>query len=370
MSLTIQQHPARVTLIAATALSVLLACTTLAQNGRPDPQKPQRQTAPPADAVAAAQDDAPPVVENPQPVQEQPATVPNGNGTGNQIIGPVRLRQSLPGKVTLAFNDAPVDEKIVGFIADSTGKVVIPINLPTLKTKKITLINEEPIERSAALDLVLTALRLNGVGISETDEVIVMDDIQNLRQKPVPVVTADMDIMNRTDRGNFIVKIYRLRQASAEGVHERLTEVVPDYATLSVDPNSNQLILYGDVGLAQHFQKIIDELDHVHVTVKWQTFRLAYADATAVSQQIYDLFEPSATAGQTQPGAPRTQRQPRPTNRGAPGRRTSRLGECAAELRHRWRGAREGRRYRQIDSRRMGRSSAEGNIPSLCAGAH
>ena len=57
---------------------------------------------------------------------------------------------------------------------------------------------------------------------------------------------------------------------------------------------------------AQHYQRLIDELDTNFITVKTVTFRLAYADATAVADQIWELFEPSDAAQSGSPArAPR-----------------------------------------------------------------
>lgn len=288
------------------AMLIALASMTtlsLAQNGRPEPASPPRSQ------PGAAPVEAPPTTTaGPRPLAS----------TGT----PPRRMPVPEGKITLTMNDVPVDDKIVQFIAENTGKVVLPINLAALKVKKITVMHTEPIERSAALDLVLTALRLNQVGISESEDIIILDDIANLSQKPVPVFTAHDDVLGLTNLGNFIVKIYRLREAAAEGVFDRLSEVKPDYATLSVDANSNQIILYADVSLAQHFQRLISELDRNFVAVKTETFRLKYADATAVSQQIYDLFENTNAAGQAGQPAQRTVRPPQrqqPGGRNVPG---------------------------------------------------
>src|SRR4029453_16410910 len=133
------------------------------------------------------------------------------------------------GKVTLALNDVPVDEKIIAFIAESTGKVVMPVNPPALKGKKITLMNNEPVDRALALDLLLTALRLNGIGIIETDQVVILDLIDSIKTgSGLVVLGPEEDVMRRTDRGTFVVKIFRLREASAESVRDLLQESPPN----------------------------------------------------------------------------------------------------------------------------------------------
>jgi type II secretory pathway component GspD/PulD (secretin) len=263
--------------LAALAIAWALTSPLLAQNGRPQPQQPASQAPGADDAVRA----------------------PTTNSGG-----PVRARPAPEGQVTLAFNDVPVDEKIAAFIAESTGKVVMPVNMPALKAKKITLMNDEPIDRALALDLLLTALRLNGVGIVETEQLVILDLIDNMGpNSEIPVLGPQDDVLARQDLGTLIVKIFRLTKAPAETVADQLTEKLPTYASLTVDVNSNQIVLIGDVGYAQRVQKMINELDTMSVPIKVETFQLKYADANAVADQIFELFDDS---GQS---TPRAQRQ-------------------------------------------------------------
>jgi type II secretion system protein D len=264
----------------------------LAQNNRPEAQEPRSQGGA-ADIQPADEPANPPAgdaADGDQPVK------PNGPPT----TGPVRNRLPKEGKVVLAFNDVSVEETIP-FIVEATGKVVMPINLAQLKNKKITLINDEPVDRAAALDLLVTSLRLNGIGVIETEDIVIIDLLDQMGNgKHPPVLTARDDVMGLKNRGQFIIKIYRLKKATAENVGERLQANLPDYAKIEIDPNSNQIMLFGDVGLAQSMQLLVNELDHNFIQVETQTFRLAYADAQAVADQIWDLFEIGEGAGQAQ----------------------------------------------------------------------
>ena len=190
-----------------------------------------------------------------------------------------------------SFNEVTV-EKTIAFIVETTGKVVIPIDLgTTLKAKKITLIIDAFINRSDALDLLFQAFRLNEIGVIEKEDRIIIALLSDILQFDPPVVGPDVDIMGETNRGTVITKIYRLRNADAQDVSGSIEETLPDWATMTVDISSNQIILQGDIGLCQRVQEMIDKLDQVWKTPKTQTFRLAYADANELAQQILDLFE-------------------------------------------------------------------------------
>ncbi|MEE9128774.1 MAG: secretin N-terminal domain-containing protein, partial [Phycisphaerales bacterium] len=216
-------------------------------------------------------------------------------------------------KVKFSFNEVPID-KTISFIVETTGKVIIPIDLSTtLKAKKITLIIDAFITRSEALDLLFQAFRLNEIGVIEKEDRIIIALLSDILQFDPPVVGPDADIMGETNRGTVITKIYRLRNADAEDVSGSIEETLPDWATMTVDISSNQIILQGDIGLCQRVQEMIDKLDQVWKTPKTQTFRLAYADANELAQQILDLFEetPSRPGGRStrtqQPSARRGQ---------------------------------------------------------------
>jgi len=80
--------------------------------------------------------------------------------------------------------------------------------------------------------------------------------------------------------------------AKAGDVHDRLQDVMPDYAVLGVDANSNQIILSGDGGLAKKTQWMIYLLDvPPYVDVKTEVFSIRLQDANVVADSIRELFE-------------------------------------------------------------------------------
>ena len=95
---------------------LLLASPADAQDGRPGPEPPN----PPADAVAETDQPQPPNQDN------APATPNHTNGR----------RPPKDDKVKLFFKDASVGkDEIIAFIVETTGKVVMPVNINTLKAR-------------------------------------------------------------------------------------------------------------------------------------------------------------------------------------------------------------------------------------------
>ena len=203
------------------------------------------------------------------------------------------------GLVILAFDDVSIDETL-GFIAQTTGKVVIPVSASSLRAKKITLRNDEPIDRGMALDLLFQAFRLNQVGVIEREDIIIIGPLDSMLSDigDIPVLGVDQDVMLRQDRGTLVIKVFSVERTEAQVIGERINEMFPDYGALTVYPDSNQLVLLGDVGLCQQIQDLIYQLDRIWRSGKLQTFRLKYADASEIADNVFELFEESSTSSQ------------------------------------------------------------------------
>ncbi len=206
-------------------------------------------------------------------------------------------REIQGGSVILAFDDVSIDETL-GFIAQTTGKVVIPVKASSLRATKITLRNDEPVDRGMALDLLFQAFRLNQVGVIEREDMIIIGPLDSMLSDigDIPVLGVDDDVMIRQDRGTLVIKVFTVKLTEAQVIGDRINELFPDYGSLTVYPDSNQLVLLGDIGLCQQIQDLIIQLDRIWRSGKLKTFRLKYADASEISTNVLDLFEESGTS--------------------------------------------------------------------------
>jgi general secretion pathway protein D len=281
----------------------VLHARALAQEGRPTPQ--------PAVPASVVETPEPPVVPDLDPDPDRVGLNGRRAGTDDQVV--------------LAFDDVSVEDTIP-FIVETTGKVVMPVNITTLKAKKVTLINDRPIDRVQALDLLFQAFRLNDVGVIETDHQVIIAVLSEMPRHSPPVIGPDEDIMTFTNLGAIVTKIFAVENTDAENISERLQDTLPDHASMSVDANSNQIIVTGDVALCQRLGTLIAELDRNYIKVKTETFRLAYADASEIAQNILDLFEDTGTttrSGQTRRPTQDTRRMTPEQRRRQQGARSS-----------------------------------------------
>jgi len=188
----------------------------------------------------------------------------------------------------LAFKNATV-EQIVSFIVESTGKVVMPQQ--DVMSRKITVLNDRPIPRAQALDLVIMALQQNGVAVVETENTITLRDIAEITRQDVPVLGPDTTTLDRSDLGSIVEKVFALRHSTAKNLGEVLKDSVPDYAKLTVDEESNQVAIMGNISLLQRMERLITSLDRPSAgALQTETFRLRYSDAELIKASIEELF--------------------------------------------------------------------------------
>ncbi len=190
---------------------------------------------------------------------------------------------------TLAFDEVKVEE-IIPFIVETTGKIVIPTQ--AVNVKRITIINDEPIDQMLALDYVFLALQLEGVSVVETDDLIVLRPIDDVKRQDVPVIGPDESVRNRQDLGTIAEKIYRLDHNTAENIHELLEDEFPSEFLLLPDNESNQIVVRGPMSLLKRMESLISALDRPSAgALITRTFNLRYADAEQIVENIKELYE-------------------------------------------------------------------------------
>lgn len=309
-------------LVAVLALAGVSLASAFPRDGgdRPERVGPATQPAPASTQEAAAEStaprrdgpsNAPDAQAETTPERTGPAktaTPPNSTDQGSSLSGTRRTVDDDP--VPLNFDGVTVQD-LLPYIVDWTGKAVMPKST-MLTTTKITLFSDRPLAKHDALDLIFQAFRLNGIGVVETPDLIMLNTIMELNNfQPNVVLGPEVDVTSMSEDGSLVTKVFRLQHAKVGDLESQLSEGAPEYGNLTADVNSNQIILEGDIGWAKRVQKLISLLDvPPFLAVKTETFRLAYADAQTIADIVLELFSPNPnSSSRTQSRAPTSRNQ-------------------------------------------------------------
>lgn len=235
--------------------------------------------------AAAGWQDAPP----PAPTPASEPEAPEAPKKADEPIKPVSVLEGPP--TILAFKKVTV-EQVIPFIVEATGKVVVPQN--DVLSRTITILNDRPIPREQALDLVFVALQQNQIAVVVHPDRITLRDIGEITRQDVPVIGPEENISERNDLGTIIEKVYALKYVTAKKFGDAIKGGMPDYAKMTLNEESNRIAVLGSVALNQRVERLVKALDQPPAgAVVTETFKLKYAEASAIVTNINDLYGPS-----------------------------------------------------------------------------
>ncbi len=294
---------------------------------RPTPQAPpvveadddateQADAEAPGDDLDGADDDLLSPPDNPTVHEDPREYVPKVSAS----VPPVAVASRRPRNPDELFPGVKIEEKLVtdflDLIVELTGKHVVPKAI-TIASTKISVQSPRTMTANELLDLLYEAFRINGVGVIETEDMVILDSTTNLQDYHPLTLGPDDDVMAMVDDGNFYEKVFKVHNTKVENLTDILDSAMAQYATYQIDSNSNQFVVFhADVGFLKRIQSIMNAIDTPpRVEVKRETFRITYADATAIADNLRDIYEGSgSTSRQSNPRAanPRGGRTPNP----------------------------------------------------------
>ncbi|MGQ0627283.1 MAG: secretin N-terminal domain-containing protein [Phycisphaerales bacterium] len=263
---------------------------------QPPATAPPAAEAPKADAASKpAESTEPPADGKPEATEERPAPKPvvRSEPEERDELNRRVIKNAEP--TVLSFKSASVSE-LVPMIVEYTGKVVLPQD--EVLARRITIVNDRPLTRRQALDLVFLGLQQKGIAVIEGREIIYLRDQAQVEQQAVPVLSADESTLERKDVGTIVQKVFGFRYAIAGNVAEVVKAKTSDAVKMTVEGDSNQLVISGPIALLQSIEKLIISLDRVSATsLVTETFHLKYGDASQIATNIRELFGDGARAG-------------------------------------------------------------------------
>jgi general secretion pathway protein D len=198
----------------------------------------------------------------------------------------VHAQDPSSNQATLNFVGADI-ESVIKAIGHYTGNTVI-ID-PRVKGT-INLVSERPVNKQQALNLLASALRLQGYAMVRTDGVV----------KVVPEADAKIQAAPTTPgtvRGDQIAtQIFRLNYESAANMVPVLRPLISPNNTINANPGNNSIVITDYADNLRRLGRIIGALD-APATAELEIIPIRHAVASDLVVLANRLLEPQAAAG-------------------------------------------------------------------------
>ena len=175
-------------------------------------------------AMSLAQDDSPETRDRPEAAAPVTPSRTSQEQNGNGLTG---TRPQLDDElVPINFKDRTVDD-FIPLIVDYTGKAVINrAQAIGAGAGKISIQSERLVTKHEALNLIFQAFRLNGIGVVETADMVMIDsltgELTNLQ--PGLILGPEVDVLELDEDGQIVTKVFRLKYAKAADIEGQVTD--------------------------------------------------------------------------------------------------------------------------------------------------
>ena len=180
---------------------------------------------------------------------------PNAPAEPNEPREPVD-----PNKIMENMNLKDVQMKdIIKKLAEWTDKVIIPAD--DAMKQKITIYSTKRVPRTEAITLIYTALEAKGIVAKQTDNVIELKSLKDIRLDAVPTVQADYALAMIENKKQVVQKFFELDNYGPAQMGQVIQPLVGDYGYVSADETTGQLLVIDTVENLMRIERIIDQFD-------------------------------------------------------------------------------------------------------------
>lgn len=200
---------------------------------------------------------------------------------------------AVDSRMLLNFKDATL-ETILEYLSEVSGLVVVTDdNLGD----RLTVISRQPLTIDEAISLINTILKERGYAAIRMGRILKIATLEEAKKMNIPVRSGtDPDRIVAGD--DLVTHVIPIRFANAARLSQDLASLVPDYADLTANEDSNVLIMTATTADIKRFVEIIRALDtHMAAVAEVKVYHLKYANATNVAELINRVFEEDQQAG-------------------------------------------------------------------------
>ena len=220
--------------------------------------------------------------------QEREANIPADPQTGKPSTSAIADDANL----TMNFEGVPL-QSVLEYMSEAADLIILG---ETKVEGKVNILSKQPLNREEAVELLIVVLNENGYAAIRRGErmlKIVGKDKALIEDLPVRSGANPEDIPKND---LMVTQIIPIRFGNAGQLIENITELLPDYATISANDGSNAIILTDTQQSIHRIAEIVSALDtSISSISEIRVFPLVYADAKQLADVIKGLFQSSSS---------------------------------------------------------------------------
>ena len=194
--------------------------------------------------------------------------------------------------LTMNFEGVPL-QSVLEYMSEAADLIILG---ETKVQGKVNILSKQPLNREEAVELLIVVLNENGYAAIRRGErmlKIVGKDKASIEDLPVRSGANPEDIPKND---LMVTQIIPIRFGNAGQLIENITELLPDYATISANAGSNAIILTDTQQSIHRIAEIVSALDtSISSISEIRVFPLVYADAKQLADVIKGLFQSSSS---------------------------------------------------------------------------
>ena len=212
-----------------------------------------------------------------------PATPQTGKASTSAIAGDPQLM--------LNFQNVPL-QSVLEYMSEAAGFIILG---DTEVRGDVTILSKQPLNREEAVDLLDTILNEKGYTAIRRGRILKIVEKGKALIEDIPVKSGS-DPADIPKKDVMVTQIIPIRFGNAGQLIENISELLPEYATISANDGSNAIILTDTQTNIHRIAEIVSALDtSISSISEIRVFPLVYADAKQLADVIKGLFQSSSS---------------------------------------------------------------------------
>jgi general secretion pathway protein D len=215
--------------------------------------------------------------------QERETNIPADPQTGKPSTSAIAEDPQL----MLNFEDVPL-QSVLEYMSEAAGFIILG---DTKVSGDVTILSKQPLNREEAVDLLDAILNEKGYTAIRRGRILKIVEKHKARIEDLPVKSGS----NPADipkKDVMVTQIIPIRFGNAGQLIENISELLPEYATISANDGSNAIILTDTQTNIHRIAEIVSALDtSISSISEIKVFPLVYADAKQLAEVVKGLFE-------------------------------------------------------------------------------